>query len=720
MQNKYVMYTDLANETIRNIISSAENWTNFLNSASCNYSYNFTEKVLIYSQRPDAIACATIDIWNKRLKRWVKKNSKGIGILSTKDGQEYVRYLFDVSDTYSHIGKKFSIWNIKDSYHNGIIASLEDNFGDLQIKGDLAQAIFSASQNLAQDNIKDILDELLENGFELREDKEVEIINLISDSVSYMVMKRCGINPFNYLELKDYNLIKEFNREKIAMIIGANISDIAKQEILIIKDCVKNYEKNQKRTFENKQKLNYNEIKNSERDDIYERIELSNERGLYDSTSSNVRDTKTEFENGEIFKNERKIFEGTQERDVSRTNNEWQIGRTSSTSGRISTGEREEDSTRSSPEISDNRRNENERSNGMDEINEQFQTTSRRDNTKRTDLQLDFLNNVYIPPTEIMPSVEEQKNQINETEVKEDTSVFFEGNKEKNFEEELLKFELDNNIFDSEEYSRTIEDIKNDLKDSKSIKSYLNYLNEVLYSVKGGDDELTNKLNYYIEKLNTLLMEKTEFKIGQIIYLEDERKYKVESINKQYDKIVLFDMTMLEKAHYPISREESYKKALELYNKNKRNFEDKEEKKQLEKQEKINYKIINDDLGVGTSKEKIKRNIEAIKTLKKLEKQNRFANKEEQEILSQYVGWGGLPDVFDPDKESFKDEYNELKNLLTEKEYNSAMESTLTSFYTPPIVIKSIYKVLENMGFKNGNMLEPSCRSWEFFWTYSR
>ena len=93
--------------------------------------------------------------------------------------------------------------------------------------------------------------------------------------------------------------------------------------------------------------------------------------------------------------------------------------------------------------------------------------------------------------------------------------------------------------------------------------------------------------------------------------------------------------------------------------------------------------------------------------LKKIEEEDRFATPEEQEVLSNYIGWGGLPDVFKEDN-SF---YNELKDLLTEEEYESAMNSTLNSFYTPPIVIKSMYKVLENMGFTTGNMLEPSCRS---------
>ena len=98
--------------------------------------------------------------------------------------------------------------------------------------------------------------------------------------------------------------------------------------------------------------------------------------------------------------------------------------------------------------------------------------------------------------------------------------------------------------------------------------------------------------------------------------------------------------------------------------------------------------------------------------VKQCDEENRYATKEEQEILAEYVGWGGLADAFDPQNDSWSEEYKELKNLLTEKEYSEARQSTLTAFYTPPVVISSIYKALEKMGLEKGNILEPSCRSW--------
>ena len=128
--------------------------------------------------------------------------------------------------------------------------------------------------------------------------------------------------------------------------------------------------------------------------------------------------------------------------------------------------------------------------------------------------------------------------------------------------------------------------------------------------------------------------------------------------------------------------------------------------------ERNNFKIDNNDLGVGGKKEKYKNNIEAIKVLKQCEEQNRYASKDEQQVLARYVGWGGIPEAFDSRIDNWHNEYEELKSLLTEKEYKEAKKSTLTAFYTPPIVIRSIYRALENMGLERGNILEPSCRCW--------
>ena len=128
-----------------------------------------------------------------------------------------------------------------------------------------------------------------------------------------------------------------------------------------------------------------------------------------------------------------------------------------------------------------------------------------------------------------------------------------------------------------------------------------------------------------------------------------------------------------------------------------------------------NFHITDEHLGEGVAKQKYARNIEAIRTLFKLEQEHRGATAEEQQVLSQYVGWGGLSDAFDPSKDNWAKEYAELKNLLSEDEYTAARSSTLNAHYTSPVVIRSIYEAVEKMGFKSGNILEPSMGVGNFF-----
>ena len=129
----------------------------------------------------------------------------------------------------------------------------------------------------------------------------------------------------------------------------------------------------------------------------------------------------------------------------------------------------------------------------------------------------------------------------------------------------------------------------------------------------------------------------------------------------------------------------------------------------------LDYRITDDALGHGGPKAKFRMNLEAIRTLGKIEGENRRATKQEQEILSRYVGWGGIPQAFDPNNSAWASEYAELKAALTETEYESARASTLNAHYTSPIVIKAVYQAIENLGFQRGNILEPSCGVGNFF-----
>lgn len=130
---------------------------------------------------------------------------------------------------------------------------------------------------------------------------------------------------------------------------------------------------------------------------------------------------------------------------------------------------------------------------------------------------------------------------------------------------------------------------------------------------------------------------------------------------------------------------------------------------------KINYRIIDDKLGFAGAKTKFSRNIDIICTLKTIEKENRLANLQEQEILSKYVGWGVLPQAFDEHNEVWHREYSELKRVLTNEEYKAARSSTLNAHYILPTIARAMFDALERMGFSKGNILEPSCGKGNFF-----
>ncbi|RBP58444.1 N12 class adenine-specific DNA methylase [Alkalibaculum bacchi] len=188
---------------------------------------------------------------------------------------------------------------------------------------------------------------------------------------------------------------------------------------------------------------------------------------------------------------------------------------------------------------------------------------------------------------------------------------------------------------------------------------------------------------------------------GDTVYLENGTPFLIEEITDYH--VTLRDPSLL----YPILRSESresFLRLLELY-----------PQLQVPQEKAENFRITDEKLGEGSKREKYAGNIAAITTLQTIEKERRPATEEEQEILSKYVGWGGLSETFDKDNSSWSNEFMQLKNLLSEDEYSMARASTLNAHYTSPVVIKAIYDAVEGMGFATGNILEPACGTGHFF-----
>lgn len=852
MANKYQLINEMASETLKEITQNGESWIKFLNTASNNYKYSFNEQVLIYAQKPNATACADIETWNKKLRRWVNKGAKGIALLSIENGRNVLRHVFDISDTHSGINKEFKLWEIKPSYENGIIETLENSFGNLEVKSNLAEAIYSASINLVEDNyqdylvdLKDVLDGSLLEGMQ-DIDLEGNFIVLLAKSISYMAMKRCGIDPTEHFNVSDFEMISSFNNKRVVSRLGAAISDIAEQELREIYSSVINYEKNYKltnRTFVNNEKINYhnNEEKNNEGRNDYDRINIQSNGRLPNTTSSITKNEKNGT--GEILKNEGEIPKRTQKRVIRGINVRWQDGRTFRRNRTNSSKENETDNNKSSRKEPNNRGNEKRESNELGTSNELNTKSSRGNDNNRVDLQLNLFTDSYIPPIKNLPSVEEQINNIQAQAEVENTSAF--EFTQKVIDDVLLegshfadgKFRIyrlfqesysteDNITFLKKEYVEggggvrnyenldewhnakgirltfrlkenapetllTWSKVEKRIKELVNADIYLNsnekeeyqkWLNEEyenqkwMYDARINPDQKqvaideenqdiqnieknyklsngnyfhfhTNDEGYYYEIYNNFgteidggLLEYSEIdntkqseldirkRLAEFTDIEELANENLREVSQEFIDALESGAIAEEVGNAVLEKVENdtinaidelkaigqAQKVINLFKAREENGKPLNRDEYYKNQEKINYHIDNNSLGEGTPKEKVRRNIDAIKLLKKLEDKNRLANKEEQEILASYVGWGGLPDVFDESKDNWREEYNELKEILTDEEYKSARASTLTAFYTPPVVINAIYDTLKSMGVEQANILEPSCGTGNF------
>ncbi len=708
MPNKYQLVNQMANETLKEITKSGENWTKFLKTASNNYKYSFNEQVLIYAQKPNATACADIETWNNRLKRWVNKGAKGIALISIENGRTELKHVFDISDTHSSINRNLKLWEVIPSYENGLIETLENNFGNLEIKDNLAEAIYSSSLNVVEDNYQDYLvdlrevieDSLLQN---LNENElESTFKGILVNSITYMTLDRCNIDPLNFFKYSDFDLITQFNSKRVISRLGAATSDISEQILREISSSVRNFEKttnNINRTFVNNQNVNYyrNINKNNEGRSNYDENRIQTNGRLSDTTSSTTKNQTNAT--GEIFKNEGEISKGIQKRTIRGINARWQDGRTFRRNRRNSTENAKGFNQEHSREEQSRREIKNTQPNGMGTRNELNKKSGRGNNSEGIDLQLNLFTDSYIPPIKNLPSVEEQKSTI-QAEVENTPAFSF----NQNIIDAVLlegshfsngKFRINRLFNESYSTEENIAFLKKEYGEGGGhVSNYDNLFEQhnargikLSYGLKDDSPELLLSWNKVEKRLKELV--NTDTYLNGI----EKEKYK-EWLDTEYE-----------------DEKWMYEQRINTDNSKKNSNEEMIVNQDIEK---INYHIENNTLGEGTPKEKVARNIEAIKTLKKLEQEDRLANKEEQEVLAQYVGWGGLPDVFDPNKDNWNKEYKELKELLTDDEYKSARSSTLTAFYTPPIVIRSIYKALENMGLEQANILEPSCGTGNF------
>ncbi len=406
MANKAQHIFELSQKAVREL-SDVNSWTAFLRSAAWQYKYPFEDQLLIYMQRPDATACASIDVWNKKLHRLINRGAKGIALLREGERGQYVNYVFDVSDTNSGYDNRFKVWEYNGEYDNEIIETLENNFGELEIKLTVTDAVLSAAHNAVTDNKADYLNEIkyvkgdsFLNGLdELNID--IRFQKLAEVSVAYMIMYRMGIDADIYLENEDFRDIADFNTPEVITILGNAVSDISQQSLREISKTIKTLQR-QSMNFAKQDKKGYNtdKQKDNERNDEDDRTNVHSGGRLSDSRF----DTAKERADRQIRDDEVIVPQEQQTKPILDNENQRNIDGTFVPDRQ--TGERTggNDSISNGKGGGSNRADESRQSDDVDGAYEQLQTYSGGNSNSKSSLQLSLFD--------YFPTEEEQKNTV--------------------------------------------------------------------------------------------------------------------------------------------------------------------------------------------------------------------------------------------------------------------------------------------------------------------
>ena len=397
MASKLKLISELYEETIKDVSHDSRQWFDFLKCASMNYKYNFSEQLLIYAQKPNAIACADLETWNKTLNRWINKGAKGIALLDEQDGNLKLKYVFDVSDTHSRYKKNINLWRVNKVYEEQVIESLENRYGDLENKADINQAIQSVSVILTEDNYVDYFNDLLLNKSNTKLDSFTDEViedkykDLLSKSISYMILNRCGFNPDPHYVHTDFSNISLFDNIETITRVGTAISDISEMALREIYATLKNIriaEIEKIRTFDEQKDLVYD---NNEKGKSAERSEF-NEHNLHKnwglSTTESISKREEESTTREVLNDEVRLSEETSTKSISSISDGRQVDRVLERDREHSTNESELDNGLNDETREHQRGNESERPNEMGWVDEQHQEHSRGNGVERTDLQL--------------------------------------------------------------------------------------------------------------------------------------------------------------------------------------------------------------------------------------------------------------------------------------------------------------------------------------------
>ena len=423
MAAKYQLITELYRRTGVAVAKNPQAWQSFLSAACRNYKCRFDEQLLIYAQRPDAVAVAQLETWNKQFKRWVNKDSKGIAVFDPKGRRNTLKYYFDISDTHEgyYGSRPVPIWQMSERYEQAVIERLSDRFGDVE-STDLASVLMETAKNAVEDNLQDYMPQLKsctqDSLLEGLDEYNIEVIyrQLAVNSVAYMLMSRCGVDTEAVFEREDFAEIINFNTPATINALGIATSDISEMALREISQTIRDVqiaEKSQNRTFAPQSQTRYDVGREqAERSNHNERNHIHQTRGLSYSRP-NITD-RARNSAWQIRFDAQGLSGAVQTSDLPQSAD---IGRAEQTSLRSGTDGSYEVGTSDKTALQGAGRDggtERKSTDAMGRTDEQYPQSSGGNDTERADLQLNVADEQQV--TVNLPTVEEQIEMLAEAE----------------------------------------------------------------------------------------------------------------------------------------------------------------------------------------------------------------------------------------------------------------------------------------------------------------
>ncbi|MDW8684929.1 SNF2-related protein [Streptococcus suis] len=657
MARKFDLISELYERTCFAVTDNPVNWQSFLKTAGRNFRLRFDEQLLIYAQRPDATAVLEIERWNGTFGRWVNRGAKGIAVFEDADrSRQRLIHYFDISDTHeSRYSRPVPIWEMRPEYEAEVIETLENTFGAVNDTTSIENVVKESIANAVEDNIADYISDFMSLGagsdieYLSADEANALYLELIRNSVSYMVMARLGLDADKVYSPDDFAGISNFNSQEVLNAVGIATSDIAEMALLPVSRTISSLSK-ENRIIDEQGQSEYNKDIKDERSQSDERNHIhdggrlqSSEPEAAGADGSDSRQMVADEENLSEGTSQNPVLQSSDERD-----SEQSLGGGSAESERTGGNSREADGRESGTDRADESRRYDE----MGSIDEQHQELGTGNREESGNIRLEYYDRNHEDKSLPFFGGDDTIREILGTTPhlsasKEEIKDFYKRNTDNATRTEYIK-----GIFNNDYTQLTLSDGR--------LVGYKTFQN-VLHLWEGEYENRTAQSFYdwgviaqHFEAMRLL---------GE---LTDTMK-PLPSMDGQLTLIMGNQAEEQKTSAFTFSQE-------------------------------IIDAVLTRGSGVSEGKMRIYEQFEKS-----------LSAKENADFLKNEYGWGGIPEAFDERAGAWHTEYAMLKNILTPEEYASARESTLTAFYTPPEVSTAIYKVLEQMGFQEGNLLEPSC-----------